>query len=140
MKRQTILNCSVLCALAITCAGAGSNWKLHVSADYRNRVNPYAGQKEAVAAGAKLFREYCAPCHGKDALGVNYKPSLRTRDVQLATDGELLWLLKNGERRRGMPSWNSLPEPSRWQIVAFIKSLGSTGTAKPTIQEKEGQQ
>ena len=36
----------------------------------------------------------------------------------------IFWLLKNGFLRRGMPSWSSLPEPTRWQVVTYVKSLG----------------
>jgi hypothetical protein len=49
---------------------------------------------------------------------------LRTDEVQNAADGEIFWLLRNGSLRRGMPSWSALPEPSRWQIIAYVKSLG----------------
>ncbi len=57
-------------------------------------------------------------------LGRKKRPSLRTAEVQQAADGEIFWLLRNGALRQGMPSWSSLPEPSRWQIIAYIKSLG----------------
>ena len=55
-------------------------------------------------------------------MGRNGKPSLKTEVVEGATDGELFWLLRNGDLRHGMPSWSGLPEPERWQIVAFLKS------------------
>jgi hypothetical protein len=54
--------------------------------------------------------------------------------VQQAADGQLFWFLRNGNLRRGMPSWSSLPEPSRWQIIAYLKSLGeqtNTGANNP---------
>ena len=74
----------------------------------------------------RLFADHCSKCHGADALGRGKRPSLRSKEVQTATDGEIFWLLKNGNRRRGMPSWSSLPEPSRWQLVAYVKSLGES--------------
>jgi hypothetical protein len=49
---------------------------------------------------------------------------LRSKEVQQASDGEIFWFLRNGNLRRGMPSWSSLPEPSRWQIIVYLKSLG----------------
>ena len=73
--------------------------------------------------------DHCAKCHGEDALGRGKKPSLRTKEVQKAADGELFSLLRNGYLKKGMPSWSSLPEPSRWQIIAYVKSLGELGTA-----------
>ncbi len=100
------------------------SWKNHVSESDRARTNPYANRSDAVAAGARVFADHCAKCHGVDALGYGKRPSLRTPEVQEAKDGELFWLLKNGFLRRGMPSWSSLPEPTRWQVVTYVKSLG----------------
>ena len=117
----------IVCVLGIACAGAGSAWMRNVPKTGRERANPYAGQREAIEAGAKLFADHCAACHGSDALGRRGRPSLRSEEVQQATDGEIFWLLTNGNRRRGMPSWNSLPAPTRWQIVAYVKSLGVGG-------------
>ncbi len=57
-------------------------------------------------------------------MGRGRRPSLRTDRVQGATDGELLWLLENGELRYGMPSWSGLPEEQRWQVERYVKSLG----------------
>jgi mono/diheme cytochrome c family protein len=103
---------------------ADDSWKQHVSEADRERTNPVAGQADAIAAGGRLFEDHCAKCHGADALGRRNKPNLRTDEVQNAADGEIFWLLRNGSLRRGMPSWSALPEPSRWQIIAYVKSLG----------------
>ena len=84
---------------------------------------PLANQPQAVAAGQLLYRDHCAQCHGVEATGRHNHPSLRTERVALATDGELAWLLKNGNTWKGMPSWSSLPEQQRWQILAFLRSL-----------------
>jgi len=105
-------------------ARAGDSWLLHVPDSYRLKTNPYAGQGDAIAAGHKLFSDHCAPCHQSDALGKGKRPSLRTAHIQNATDGQLFWLLRNGILAHGMPSWSMLPEPSRWQIIAYVKSLG----------------
>lgn len=106
------------------CALAEAPWTNHVSEADRARINPYANHADAIAAGGLLFADHCAKCHGSDALGRKKRPSLRTREVQGAADGEIFWLLRNGDLRHGMPSWSSLPEPSRWQIITYVKSLG----------------
>lgn len=100
------------------------------------RRNPLAADRDAVPAGAKLFAQHCAECHGEDADGGKKGPSLRADAVQHATPGALFWLLTNGVVRRGMPVWSKLPEPQRWQLVSFIKSLSaappaSAGTGDP---------
>jgi hypothetical protein len=97
----------------------------------RNRHNPLEGDSDAVAAGGKLFERHCAECHGHTAEGGRRAPSLRAREVQLATPGTLFWLLTNGVVRRGMPVWSKLPEPERWQIVTFLKSLPSDAQTFP---------
>jgi len=88
------------------------------------RRNPLAADPEAVAAGGKLFALHCAECHGDMAEGGKKAPSLLAQEVQGATPGTLFWLLTNGVVRRGMPVWSKLPEPQRWQLVSYIKSLG----------------
>lgn len=90
----------------------------------RARANPLANDPEAVAAGKKLFGRHCAECHGANAEGGRTGPSLRAAEVQNATPGALFWVMTNGAVRSGMPVWSKLPEPQRWQIVAYVKSLG----------------
>lgn len=88
------------------------------------RRNPLEGDPDAAAAGAKLFELRCAECHGQTAGGGRKGPSLRAEEVQRSTPGTLFWILTNGVVRRGMPVWSKLPEPQRWQIVTYLKSLG----------------
>ena len=101
----------------------------------RSRVNPLALDPEAVAAGRLLFEDHCAECHGDNAEGgkpgaKRRGPSLRAPEVQSAADGALFWVLTNGVVRRGMPVWSKLPEPQRWQLVRYIKSLGAAPPEK----------
>jgi cytochrome c len=97
------------------------------------RLNPLENDPEAVAAGRKLFLQHCAECHGNTAEGKRKAPNLRAEEVQHATAGTLFWILTNGVVRKGMPVWSKLPEPERWQIVTFIKSL-----PPPTGSSAEG--
>jgi mono/diheme cytochrome c family protein len=90
----------------------------------RAKNNPLAQDPGAPAAGRKLFEQHCAECHGSTAEGGKKAPSLRAEEVQQATPGTLFWILTNGAVRRGMPVWSKLPEPQRWQIVTYLKSLG----------------
>lgn len=97
----------------------------------RARLNPLESDPEAIAAGGKLFSQHCAECHGNTAEGSKKAPNLRAEEVQEATAGTLFWILTNGVVRRGMPVWSKLPEPERWQIVSFLKSLPPSGNAEP---------
>ena len=132
MKKGTIAALlTAICGLALLAAGAQVNvevnqdWLKHVPAAERDREKPDAGKPDAIAAGKRLFDDHCAQCHGADLMGRHGKPSLLTPAVRAMTGGELQWLLKNGDLRHGMPSWSSLPEPERWQIVAYVKDAGT---------------
>lgn len=106
------------------CLAADGSWLKGVPETDRKRVNPFTGQADAVAAGKRVFEDHCAKCHGADALGRGKRPSLRSERVQQAADGEIFWLLKNGNLPKGMPTWAAIPEPMRWQVITFVKSLG----------------
>lgn len=101
------------------------------------RQNPMQGDTDAVAAGAKLYDLHCSECHGELATGGKKGPSLRADEVQQATPGAIFWLLTNGVVWRGMPVWSKLPEPQRWQLVSYIKSLTpvqKSGENGPSLQ------
>jgi mono/diheme cytochrome c family protein len=93
-----------------------------VPAKARAAPNPLAGDPQAAAAGHKLFEQHCAQCHGAAAQGARRGPSLRQPRIEHATPGELFWILTNGVVRHGMPPWSKLPEPQRWQIIAFLQA------------------
>jgi mono/diheme cytochrome c family protein len=97
----------------------------------RARQNPLAKEPEAATAGGILFAEKCAECHGVNAEGGKKAPSLRVAEVQNAPEGAIFWVLTNGAVRRGMPVWSKLPEPQRWQLVSYLKSLGITPVDSP---------
>jgi mono/diheme cytochrome c family protein len=101
----------------------------------RARRNPFESDPEAIAAGSKLFAQHCAECHGNMAEGGKKGPSLREDEVQRAAPGALFWVLTNGVVRRGMPVWSKLPEPQRWQIVSFLKSLRAETSMRPPFGE-----
>jgi mono/diheme cytochrome c family protein len=85
--------------------------------------NPFAGQENAWLAGKKLFKRNCAGCHGKDGRGDNEAPSLHEPPIQQAKPGQLLWFLKNGNLKEGMPAWSRLPEQQLWQLVTYLQSI-----------------
>lgn len=93
------------------------------------RRNPMERDPEAVAAGANLFVQHCAECHGERAEGGRKGPSLRADPVKQASAGTLFWILTNGVVRRRMPVWSKLPEPQRWQLVSYIEALSPSPEA-----------
>jgi len=127
IRRNLIAAALMSISAAVTFAAADGFWLKHVPDADRGRTNPFAGQADAIAAGGRVFGDHCAKCHGADAEGHGKKPSLRSSRVQEATDGEIFWLLKNGNLGKGMPTWSKLPEQTRWQVIAYVKSLGKSG-------------
>ena len=104
-------------------AGVNSRWE-RVPAKEHMRTNPMAANADAVTAGALVFHDHCQQCHKADAQGDGRKrPSLRTDHVRAASDGDLEWFLRQGDLGHGMPSWSSLPEAQRWQVVAYLRSI-----------------
>lgn len=121
-----LLSGSLLCF-----AAANGAWLKKVPQADRERVNPYAGQSDAAAAGKNLYLENCAKCHGEDAGGHRGRPSLRSEQLRNATDGEIAWIIKNGQMFKGMPSWAGLPEQERWQLVTYLRSLNPPNGSPP---------
>jgi mono/diheme cytochrome c family protein len=104
----------------------------------RAKRNPLERDPEAIAAGKNLFEQHCAECHGDSAVGGKKAPSLRAPEVQDSAPGAIFWLMTNGVVRKGMPVWSRLPEPQRWQLVSYIKSLGikpaDAASSPPKVQ------
>jgi len=98
----------------------------HAPEKARAKRNPLENDREAVAAGRIIFHQRCAECHGNNAEGGKKGPSLHAAEVQVAEPGAIFWILTNGVVRKGMPVWSKLPEPQRWQLVSYIKSLETT--------------
>lgn len=132
-----VITCVLLALALFTSAahsdenvGAGQRWSFEAIAKVpkkaRTQVNPLSSDPQAVVAGRKLYGQHCAECHGAAGEGGTKAPSLRAEEVRNATSGTLFWILTNGVVRRGMPVWSKLPEPERWQIVCFLKSLPPT--------------
>ena len=126
-SRPALFFIATLLIISSSLAGfATSNgaWLTNVPQRERERVNPYRDQPDAVAAGRRIYLDHCAHCHGNDADGTKRRPSLKTARVQQqATDGDLHWLLVNGNRGQGMPSWVKLGDPQIWQVICYVKSL-----------------
>lgn len=94
--------------------------------------NPYAGQADAVAAGKSVYSNSCVTCHGASGQGSGNVPPLAQGSAQTASDGEVFWYITRGDIENGMPSWKSLPTEQRWQVVTYIKTIGSASSSAVT--------
>jgi mono/diheme cytochrome c family protein len=124
MKRRGWAILSLALGATLTVFAASSSRWTQVPAKEHARTNSLAGKPEAAAAGAQVYREHCLQCHKADARGDGRKrPSLRSERLKSASDGDVEWFLRQGDLGHGMPSWSSLPEAQRWQVVAYLRSI-----------------
>jgi mono/diheme cytochrome c family protein len=88
------------------------------------RKNPFAAKPEMATGGQKVFSRSCAACHGDaEHRGNSKAPDLGSEAVQAQSDGAIFWKITNGNTKKAMPSWGSIPEPQRWQLVLYVRSL-----------------
>jgi mono/diheme cytochrome c family protein len=86
-----------------------------------------------VRAGARAFAERgCANCHGAPGVpwgkwseGLRPDPPDLKKIVNERQPRELFWVIKNGIKMTGMPSFGMIKVEDReiWTIVAFLKKL-----------------
>jgi cytochrome c oxidase cbb3-type subunit 3 len=99
------------------------------------RANPYTNDPVALQDGWRLFNWYnCSGCHGGHAGG-GMGPSLRDPVwIYGDRDDQIFDSIAEG-RANGMPSWASkIPEDQIWQLVAYIKSMGTPQEANPPVE------
>ena len=123
IRRTLGLVSLIISGSLLLCAAASSHWERVPEKDHA-RVNPLSTHPESITAGALIYKEHCEQCHKADAMGDGHKkPSLRTDRIKSATDGDIEWFLRQGDLGHGMPSWSSLPEAQRWQLVSYLRSI-----------------
>ena len=98
-------------------------WLERVPASEHAQKSPLRKNSRVGAEGARTFRAHCVQCHGKQGEGSDHAPALASSRVRHATDGDLHWLLVNGNRDRGMPPWSKLGDPQLWQVITYVRSL-----------------
>jgi mono/diheme cytochrome c family protein len=123
-RKFLILLALLLFVTLMVFATADGSWLKKVPPRDHDKTNPFREQPEAIAAGRRIFVDRCSHCHGESAEGTKKRPPLKSLRVQQqATEGDLHWLLVNGNMGKGMPSWAKLPDQQIWQVIAYVKSL-----------------
>ncbi len=98
----------------------------------KNLENPLPASDQVIAQGQQAYMQSCALCHGADGHGRTelgrgmYPPAmdLTSPHVQNWTDAELFWIIQNGVRLTGMPSWaSSISETDTWKLAHFVHQL-----------------
>jgi mono/diheme cytochrome c family protein len=120
--------------------GAVERWlarrarSMAVPAAAKERANPVQDSPEILAEARAHWADHCAACHANNGSGdvemgkhmYPPAPDMRQPDTQNLTDGELFYIIQNGIRLSGMPSWGSggsHDELDSWKLVRFVRHL-----------------
>ena len=127
-------SCALIAAAMLLSAAplhaADVDKKFHnAPASVKATKNPYEGDPAAPLAGKRLYARNCLSCHGKLGKGTGNVPSLVDGKLDSVTPGEVFWFITQGDKDNGMPAWAQLPAKQRWEIVTYVKSMGTPPTA-----------
>jgi thiosulfate dehydrogenase len=119
---------------------------------------PIAADEAAYTAGAQIYKEHCAVCHGLPAQpqtaiakGMFPKPPKLMEGTGVSDDpaGETYWKVANGIRLTGMPGFDkTLSTTEMWQVSVLLAnsdklpkvvtdSLTATASASPVTDVKK---
>lgn len=103
----------------------------------RTWTNPFEATPENIEKGKAIFqgKAFCVTCHGKDGKGFGDIPGLVGKLPRnftdkvwqgARTDGELIWILKNGSPETDMASFIPLvlTEEEAWHVLLYVRSFG----------------
>ena len=121
---------------SVAVAFHGSVYEPRVPADILEQIqdsdNPFKATPERIESGREVFfgKGLCVTCHSKDGKGVQI-PGHSPRDFtdkkwqEIRTDGELMWVLKNGSPGTGMPIrvGKVITEEEGWNVIHFIRTF-----------------
>jgi putative copper resistance protein D len=100
----------------------------------------------SITTGARLYREHCAACHGREGAGDGPAarggpqplPDLRGPHTAAHTAGDLYWWITHGIPDRGMPGFaGRLGDEERWDLVNVVRALAAAAGARGLGPEVE---
>jgi cytochrome c553 len=106
-----------------------------------------------IVAGFCAYQTHCVACHGAAAVarqqwvsGMEPAPPYLLDSTQRFTPSQLFWIVKNGIKMTGMPSWrDSMSDAEIWATVAWLEAStklpprtyvrwrGNMRCARPTV-------
>jgi mono/diheme cytochrome c family protein len=123
-----------------------------VPAEYDGAKSGVAPAPETTAAGAALYTQHCASCHGKDGLGdgdaenaLSPSPALLAYMIRrpISVDEYLLWAVSDGgaQFQSQMPAFkDKLSRNEIWQVIAYMRAgfpeVNAEGKPMPPAKAK----
>lgn len=108
--------------------GPGPSEALRAGVDLTNPIA--AGDLDAAARGAEIYRIYCMPCHGTGGRGDGpvamrgfpAPPPLNNQKALAMRDGQILHLISHGQNN--MPGYAvQIETGDRWKAVLHVRTL-----------------
>ena len=105
-----------------------------VPVEYRSHASPYPSATMVIQGGGRLYKSYCAACHGAKGLGdgdagrdLTPSPALLAYMIERrrAVDEYLLWTISEGGKQFGtgmLAFKDTLTDREIWQIVAYMRA------------------
>lgn len=108
---------------------------------------PDINNNEMILAGLSDYVEMCAQCHGEPdkpssilTQGLNPAPPDLEHLTEGSTAAEMFWIINNGIRMTGMPSFGKTHEADEiWPVVAFLQSAKAISNAEYSKMKKEAE-
>lgn len=120
-----------------------------VPPEYANLENPIPADAESLARGQTLYTVNCESCHGVTGMGegpagqaLDPAPAPVAHTSQMMSDGYLFWRISEGGHpfETAMPVWkDALDEQSRWDLINYMRGLGSGAAMGPGMGRGMGQ-
>jgi thiosulfate dehydrogenase len=109
-------------------------------------TNPVTADEANLVAGARLYRDHCALCHGdpahpKSPLADSLNPPAPqfTDDMADMPENQNFYILQHGIRWTAMPGWkNVLSEQQTWQVVTLLSHMHDLPPAAKQVFPEAG--
>lgn len=109
--------------------------------------NPVSPTEENLVAGAQLYLNHCAGCHGmpsnrESQFGKSFYPRVPGffKDAPDMAENQNFYIIEHGIRWTGMPAWNqTLSDGQVWQLVTFLSNIEKLPPAALKIFEPTAQ-
>ena len=94
--------------------------------------NPFSPTRKNIKEGSKVYfgKGLCVKCHGVNGKGLEVPghPPRNFTDPKwqdVRTDGEMMWVLKNGSPGTSMPIrvGKVISEEEAWKVILFIRTF-----------------
>jgi len=129
--------------------GMMSRHHAQVPAEYAGKTAP-AVTDESVLSGAEIYTANCATCHGATGLGdgptaaaLDPAPAPISHTAQMLSDDLVFYRISEGgvPFQTSMPAWKGvLSEDQIWDVIAYVRVLGTDNAAQITAMHNAQQE